>query len=45
MIELLWRTSRDWFLALHLIGLESGARFLDQSHSEVKQSWITFKLR
>ena len=29
-------TSRDWFLALNLIGWKSGAIFLDQLKSEVK---------
>ena len=29
-------------LALNLIGWESGACFVDQSQSEVKQKWITF---
>ena len=31
------RPSRDWFLALHLIGWKFGLSFLDQSQSEVKQ--------
>jgi len=32
------RTRHDWFLILLLIGLESGARVLVQSESEVKQN-------
>ena len=39
------RATRSWLvLVLHLIGWKSGARFLDQSQSEIKQNQINHSL-